>query len=155
MSQKEVRTDGKSCSEFVTNFLKNHVKVTNADSIEIQRAHGPPPLKPKNGDQKLRPIHTNLLRYTDRQHILQEAPGKLKENPYGPKQAKVIITDDLAPETRNQRNELYKYHLKELRDNPDIEFACIPFLIPPRIIYKVKQRPYKHYFLPDKIQRSM
>ena len=30
---------GKSCSEFVTNFWKNHVKVTNADSFEIQRAY--------------------------------------------------------------------------------------------------------------------
>ena len=147
--------DGKSYSEFVTNFLKNHVKVTNADSIEIQRAHRSPPLKPKNGDQKPRPIQVNLLRYTDRQRILQEAPRKLKENPYGPKQAKVIITDDLAAETRNQRNEPYKYHLKDLRDNPDVEFAYIPFLIPPRIIYKVKQGPYKHYFLPDKNQRSM
>ena len=97
----------------------------------------------------------NLLRYTDRQRILQEAPRKLKENPYGPKQAKAIITDDLAAETRNQRNEPYKYHLKDLRDNPDVEFAYIPFLIPPRIIYKVKQGPYKHYFLPDKNQRSM
>ena len=92
----------------------------------------------------------NLLRYTGQQCILQEAPRKLEENPYGPKQAKVIITDDLAAETRNQRNELYKYHLKELRDKPDAEFAYIPFLIPPRIIYKVKQGPYKHYFQPDK-----
>ena len=133
--------DGKSCSEFVTNFLKNHVKVMNADCIEIQRAHRSPPLKPENGDQKPRPIHMNLLRYTDRQRILQETPRKLKENPYGSKQAKVIITDDLAAETRNQRNQLYKYHLKELRDNPDAEFAYIPVLIPPRIIYKNKQGP--------------
>ena len=147
--------DGKACSEFVTIFLKNRVKVTNADSIEIQRAHRSPPLMPKNGDQKPRPIHANLLRYTDRQRILQEAPRKLKENPYCLKQAKVIITDDLAAETRDQRNELYKYHLKELRDNPVDEFAYIPFLIPPRIIYKVKQRHYKHYFLPDKKQGSM
>ena len=147
--------DGKSCSEFVTNFLKNHVNVTNADSIEIQCAHRSPPLKPKNGDQKPRPTHINLLRYNDWQRILQEAPRKLKENPYGPKQAMVIITDDLAAKTRNQRNELYKYHLKKRRDNPDIEFVYIPFLIPPKIIYKVKQGPYKHYFLPDKNQRSM
>ena len=146
---------GKSCSEFVTHFLKNHVKVTNADSVEIQCAHRSPPLKPKLRDQKPSPIHINLLRYTDWQRILQEPPRKLKENPCGLKQAKVIITDDLAAETRNQRNELYKYHLKDLRDNTDIEFAYIPFLIPLRIIYKVKQGPYKHYYLPDKDQRSM
>ena len=34
---QEGSEDGKSCSEFVTNFLKNHVKVTNADSIKIQQ----------------------------------------------------------------------------------------------------------------------
>ena len=76
--------DGKSCSEFVTNFLKNHIKVMNADSIEIQRAHRSPTLKPKNGDQRPRPIHINLLRYTDRQHILQEAPRKLKRESIWP-----------------------------------------------------------------------
>ena len=43
------------------------------------------------------------------------------------KQAKVIIIDDLAAETRLHRNELYKYHLKELRDKPDVEFAYILF----------------------------
>ena len=73
--------DGKSCSEFVTNFLKNHVKVTNADSIEIQHAYRSPLLKPKNGDQKPRPIYVNLLRYTDWQCILQEAPRKLNAAP--------------------------------------------------------------------------
>ena len=77
----------------------------------------------------------NLLRCTDQQRILQKAPRTLKENPHGPKQAKVIITDDLAAETRNQRNELYKYHLKGMRGKPGVEFAYIPFLIPPRIIF--------------------
>ena len=72
--------DAKSCSESVTNFLKNHVKVTNADSIEIQHTYRLPPLKPKNGDQKPGPIHVNLLRYTDRQRILQEALKKLRES---------------------------------------------------------------------------
>ena len=77
----EGNEDGKSCSEFVTNFLKNHVKVTNADSIEIQHAYRSPLLKPNNGDQKPRPIHVNLLRYTDWQHILQEAQRKLNAAP--------------------------------------------------------------------------
>ena len=33
--------DGKSCSKFVTNFLKNHVKVTNASkyNVHIDQPH--------------------------------------------------------------------------------------------------------------------
>ena len=48
--------DGKSCSESVTNFLKNHVKVMNADSIEIQRACRSPPLKPNMETRSLDPF---------------------------------------------------------------------------------------------------
>ena len=43
------------------------------------------------------------------------------------KQAKVTIIDDVASETRLYRNDLYKYHLKELKDKPDVEFAYILF----------------------------
>ena len=81
----------------------------------------------------------NLLRYTDRQRILQVVPRKLRKNPYGPKQAKVIITDDLAAETRNQRNKLYKYHQKNLGTIPMLNLCTYRFWYHRELVTKLNR----------------
>ena len=68
----------KSCEEFVSDLLTNHMKLDGGDTIEIERAHrSPGRVQPSNNGTasraRPRPIHCRLLRYTDRQHIIKSA----------------------------------------------------------------------------------
>ena len=75
---------------------------------------------------------------TDRQVILANAAKSLKDNPY--KGSKLYISDDVTKEIREQRKLLKEEHLKTLREREDVEFAYVPWSIPVRIIYRVKDQ---------------
>ena len=55
--------------EFIKNLLQEHMKLDEAEDIEIMKAHRTPTAIRKDAS-KLRPIYVYLLRYSDRQHIL-------------------------------------------------------------------------------------
>ena len=113
--------DGMLMTEFIQHLLNNHMKLEEAEAIEIMRVHRTPTTR--NRDQlKSRPIHVYLLRYTDRQFILANAAKSLK--------------DDVTKEIRDQRKLLKEEHLKTLRERADVEFAYVAWSIPARITYK-------------------
>ena len=129
--------DGMRMTEFIQHLLNNHMKLEEAEAIEIMRAHQSPTTH--NRDQlKSRPIHVYLLRYTDRQFILANAAKSLKDNPF--KGSKLYISDDVTKEIRDQRKLLKEEHLKTLRGREDVEFAYVAWSIPARIIYKLKDQ---------------
>ena len=129
--------DGMRMTEFIKYLLNDHMKLEEAEEIEIMRAHRTPTTR--NRDQlKSRPIHVYLLRYTDRQFILANAAKTLKDNPY--KGSKLYISDDVTKEIREQRKLLKEEHLKTLQEREDVEFAYVAWSIPARIIYKLKDQ---------------
>ena len=133
----ESSKDGMCMTEFIQHLLNNHMKLEEAEAIEIMRAHRTPTTR--NRDQlKSRPIHVYLLRYTDRQFILASAAKSLKDNPF--KGSKLYISDDVTKEIRDQRKLLKEEHLKTLREREDVEFAYVAWSIPARIIYKLKDQ---------------
>ena len=82
----------------------------------------------------MKPIHVALLRYPDKQFILKNAAAKLKDNPY--LGAKIFISDDVSKAVRDQRKILKDRHLEDILSREDVEYAFIPWSIPPRILYK-------------------
>ena len=79
-------------------------------------------------------LHVALLRYPDKQFILRNAAAKLKDNPY--LDAKIFISDDVSKAVRDERKILKDRHLEEIRNREDVEYAFIPWSVPPRILYK-------------------
>ena len=67
------------CSDFVKNFIINHMKVEHESKWEIERAHRSPTGPPSSN--RVRPIHVKFLRHADRVEVLKAAPKKLKDNP--------------------------------------------------------------------------
>jgi len=74
-------------------------------SLEIMRAHRTPLKKRRNADEigtpPPRPVHTYLLRYTDKQYILRNAASKLKESPF--QDANLYLSDDISKSVRDDR----------------------------------------------------
>lgn len=129
--------EGMRMTDFIQHLFNDHMKLEEAEAIEIMRAHRTP--STRNTDlSKSRPIHVYLLRYTDRQFILTNAAKSLKDNPY--KGSKLYISDDVTREIREQRKLLKEEHLKILREREDVEFAHVAWSIPARIIYKLKDQ---------------
>ena len=127
--------DGSTCERIIQDILVNHMHLER--NIEIMRAHRTTiknRQNRRNGEQSSRPIHVALLRYPDKQFILKNAAAKLKDNPY--LGAKIFISDDVSKAVRDERKILKDRHLEEIRSREDVEYAFIPWSIPPRILYK-------------------
>ena len=127
--------DGSTCEGIIQDILVNHVNLER--NIEIMRAHRTTiknRQNRRNGEQSSRAIHVALLRYPDKQFILKNAAAKLKDNPY--LGAKFFISDDVSKAVRDERKILKDRHLEEIRSREDVEYAFIPWSIPPRILYK-------------------
>ena len=127
--------DGSMCERIIQDILVSHMNLER--DIEIIRAHRTTIKNRQNrrdGEQSSRPIHVALLRYPDKQFILKNAAAKLKDNPY--LGAKIFISDDVSKAVRHERKILKDRHLEEIRSREDVEYAFIPWSIPPRILYK-------------------
>ena len=74
--------EGKSCEEFVKEFIGNHMNMPNAEAIEIERAHRTPPSRSFGNSMKPRPIHVKFLRYGNRQMVLKNAKLHTEEKKY-------------------------------------------------------------------------
>ena len=71
---------GMRMTDFIRHLFNDHMKLEEAEAIEIMRDHRTP--STRNTDlSKSGPIHVYLLRYTDRQFILTNAAKSLKDNP--------------------------------------------------------------------------
>ena len=93
-----------SMVEFVKrSLLIDHMKLENAENIEIMRAHRTPTVIRRDAS-KPRPIHVYLLKYTDRQYILANAAKCLKENQYDG--SSLYISDDVTKDVQEQRKKL-------------------------------------------------
>ena len=79
-----------------------------------------------------------LLRYTDRQYILANAGKTLKDNPN--KDSILYISDDVTKDIRDQRKSLKEKYLQDLEQKEEVEFAYVPWSVPLRIVYKVKDQ---------------
>ena len=135
-----------TCEELIKFILTKHMKLEEGDEIEIERAHRSPTLS-THTRQGTRPIHCKLLRYTDRKFILRQAAKTLKNNPLG--KNNIYISDDVSKNARMERRALKLNHLDKVRQRPDVQFAFIPFSLPPAIRYKTHDGRYKS-FVPDK-----
>ena len=87
-------------TEFIQGILSEHIKLEDAESLELMRAHHSPTTR-TSGDSKPRPIHVYLLRYKDRQFILANAVKTVKDNPY--KESNLYLSDDVTKGVRDQR----------------------------------------------------
>ena len=95
-----------------------------------------------------RPIHVYLLRYTDKQYILRNAASTLKDSPF--LEAKLYISDDVSKKVRDDRKKLKERYINKIRSREEVDFAYIPWNVPARILYKVKDSAkLKSFFLPD------
>ena len=63
----------------------------------------------------------------------------LKNNPY--KESNLYISDDVKKDVRDQCKQLKEKHLNNLRQKEEVVFAFVPWTIPARIVYKVKDQP--------------
>ena len=138
----------KSCEEFVSDLLTNHMKLDGGDTIEIERAHrSPGRVQPSNNGTasraRPRPIHCRLLRYTDRQHIIKSASRCLRNNKF--KGSNIYISDDVTPKIREARKDLRLRHLPSIRRDERVQFAFIPMSIPPVITYKLHTVQFKTF----------
>ena len=74
-------------------------------SLEIMTAHRTPLRKRRNADENgtlpPRPVHTYLLRYTNKHYILRNAASKLKESPL--QDANLYISDDVSKSVWDDR----------------------------------------------------
>ena len=91
--------DNYDCSSFGRDFLQNHMKMEDADSYEIERAHRSPTGPRRDG--RTRPIHVKLLRYPARAAILKQAPRSLKNHPYHGNN--IFISDDVTEKHTGKR----------------------------------------------------
>ena len=91
--------DNYDCSTFVRDFLQNHMKMEDAGSYEIERAHRSPTGPRRDGPT--RPIHVKLLRYPARAAILKQAPRSLKNHPYHGNN--IFISDDVTEKHTGKR----------------------------------------------------
>lgn len=137
---------GKSCEEFIHEFIKSHMKLEEADKIEIERAHRTPPFRKSDNNAKPRPIHAKILRYSNKQRIMKAAKG-LKDNLF--QGAKVFISDDVSLKVRRERNFLKLHHLEKIKSTHGVQFAFIPFQVPARICYKDSNNVFHSIYYND------
>ena len=74
-----------------------------------------------------RPIYARFVNEADKDYILRRAPRILKDNPYGPTQAKIIITDDVSSKVSADRKLLREKELPEIRKRPGVKVAFISY----------------------------
>ena len=139
-----------SCRVIVSNVLSNHLQLEG--DLEIMRAHQTNIRRQSTTEDTAsplpRPIHVYLLRYTDKQYILRKAASALKDNPF--LEANLYISDDVSKKVRDDRKKLKETHINEIRSRGEVDFAYIPWSVPARILFKVKDSPkLKSFFLPD------
>lgn len=139
-----------SCRVIVSNILSHHMQLEG--DLEIMRAHRTNIRRQsttEGTDSPLpRPIHVYLLRYTDKQYILRNAASTLKDNPF--LEANLYISDDVSKKVRDDRKKLKERYINEIRSREEVDFAYIPWNVPARILYKVKDSAkLKSFFLPD------
>ena len=114
--------EGSEKDTFMVEFVKrslliDHMKLENAENIQIMRAHRTPTAIRREAT-KPRPIHVYLLKYTDRQYILANTAKYLKENQYAG--LFLYISDDVTKDVREQRKKLKEKYLKNLRQSHDV-----------------------------------
>ena len=151
---------GKGCIQLIEEILAHHMKIPDVDSIVIEKAHRSTVKDNDKNKNQLsqngasrrppppRPIYARFINEADKDYILRRAPRILKDNPYGPTQAKVIITDDVFAKVSADRKLLREKELPEIRKRPGVKVAFIPYMIPARILYKQDDQ-WKFYFLPN------
>ena len=136
----------KSCEEFVSDLLTNHMKLDGAENIEIERAHrSPGRMQPLNAASASRPrlIHCRLLRYTDCQYVIKNASKCLRNNKF--KGNNIFISDDVTQRIRASRKDLRLRYLPSIRRDERVQFAFIPMSIPPVITYKLHTGQFKTF----------
>lgn len=139
-----------SCRVIVSNVLSNHLQLEG--DLEIMRAHQTNIRRQSTTEDTAsplpRPIHVYLLRYTDKQYILRKAASAVKDNPF--LEANLYISDDVSKKVRDDQKKLKERHINEIRSREEVDFAYIPWSVPARILFKVKDSPkLKSFFLPD------
>ena len=147
------------CIQLIEEILANHMKIPDVDSIVIEKAHRSTVKDNDKNKNQLsqngasirppppRPIYARFINEADKDYILRRAPRILKDNPYGPTQAKVI-TDDVSAKVSADRKLLREKELPEIRKRPGVKVAFIPYMIPATILYKQDDQ-WKFYFLPS------
>ena len=129
----------------------NHMKVRGADEIIIERAHRTSRLKRnRDGTEMPRPIYCRFLNWSDKDYVIRRAPQTLKDNPFGPKKAKLIIIDDVSKKVRTERKILKEQYLPGIEKKQNVKTAFIPYLVPARIQFK-EGDSWKFYFLPGDV----
>lgn len=131
---------GSEKDTFMVEFVKrslliDHMKLEN---IEIMRAHQTPTAIRRDAS-KLRPIHVDLLKYTDRQYLLANAAKCLKGNQHDG--SSLGISDDITKDVQEQRKKLKEKHSKNLRQRDDVQFAYMAWSVPAKILYELKDNP--------------
>ena len=139
-----------SCQKIVSNILSVHMQLEG--DLELMRAHRTNIRRQNNTEEAAtslpRPVHVYLLRYTDKQYILRNAASALKDNLF--QEANLYISDDVSKKVRDDRKKLKEQHIDEIRAREDVDFASIPWNVPARILYKVKDSPkLESFFLPE------
>ena len=136
-----------SCQKIVSNILSVHMQ--SEGDLEIMRAHRTNIRRQNNTGEAAtslpRPVHVYLLRYTDKQYILRNAASALKDNLF--QEANLYTSDDVSKKVRDDRKKLKEQHIDEIRAREDVDFAYIPWNVPARILYKVKDSPKLESFL--------
>ena len=135
----------RTCEDIVSDFITSDMKLEGGSEIEVERAHHTPgrwPSSPSNSQRsRPQPIHCMLRRYTDRQLIIKNPAGCLKNNPF--KQSKIFISDDVTAKTRGARNRLRQDHLPGIWSDHRVSFAYIPMSLPPIISYKLTSGQFR------------
>ena len=139
-----------SCQVIVSNILSHHMQLEG--DLEIMRAHRTNIRRQSTtvgtASPLPRPVHVYLLRYTDKQYILRNAASALKDNPF--LEANLYISDDVSKKVRDDRKKLKERYINEIRSREEVDFAYIPWNVPARILYKVKDSAkLKSFFLSD------
>ena len=122
-----------SCLALVTSILTEHMGLEEIEVMQAHRTNIKQRQSPTSGATLPRPVHVYLLRYTAMEYILRNATSKLRENPFH--EAKLCISDDVSKSAREQRKKLKERHLNEIRSREGVQFACIPWSVPARIIF--------------------
>lgn len=146
--------EGHSCEEFLSDFLATHMKIDDGGDIELERAHRTPsqpqsrPGGTNSRPTRPRPIHCKFLRYNDRQYILKNAAKLLRNNKY--RGSSVYISDDVTRTIRDGRKQLRENQLQSIRQDERVNFAFIPWTIPPVIRYKLHSGAFKSFTFRDR-----
>ena len=73
------------------------MKLRDCEDIVIKSAHRS---GQKRADAAPRPIHCKFLHWGYEEYMIKKTPKALKGNPYGEKNASIIVTDDVSKSVR-------------------------------------------------------